>query len=309
MSVTYTVDDLVTHIKNKAAVPSTLGKGLTLEDILRYMNDEMRYFIIPLLTSIREEFFVTYSDTLIGTSSTFAIPSDALGNKLRDVLRIDPNGNKFSIARIEPEDLPRFNQSSNYIRGFYIENNNIKILGNLNTTDTLRLTYFKRPNDLVLYSGTSAYNCAKIATVGAGGAITTSLTIPSTFTTSASYDIIKATPLFDLLQENITASVASGTNMTLSSTTGASVGDYVCLAGESCIPQIPVECYALLGERVVMKICQSLGDKENYAIAKQEADDIKEQLLQLLSDRVEGENRKIINTDNLAWRTRRFWAY
>jgi hypothetical protein len=309
MSVSYTVDDLIAHIKNKAAIPSTLGAGLTKEDILRYMNDEMRYYIIPLITSVREEFFVTYTDTVMGTSSTFPIPAAALGNKLRDILRIDSNGNKFSIARIEPEDLPRFNMYANYIRGFYIEGNNIKVIGNMNTTDQIRLSYFKRPNDLVLYNGTSVYGAAKISVLGGGGAVTTAVTIPSTFTTSVTYDIIKATPLFDTVVASATASTAAGTGMVLSSTTGASMGDYVCLAGESCIPQVPVECYPLLSERTVMKICQSLGDKDNYAIAKEEADVMKEMLLHLLSDRVEGENRKIINTDNLAWRNRRFWAY
>lgn len=310
MSVSYTVDELVSIIKIKAAIPTTTGEGLTIENIVQHMNNEMRSYIIPLIMSVREEYFVTYTDYVIGSNTSFAIPANALGNKLRDVLRIDGNSNKFSVPRIEPEDVGRFNMASTIIRGFYLEANNVKILGSLNSTETLRLTYFKRPNDLVLYSGTTLYGAAKIATVNPGtGAITTAETIPATFTTQKTYDIIKANPMFDTLVSSATCSVASGTGMTLSSVTGAAVGDYVCLSGESCIPQIPVECYPLLAERTVMKICQSIGDKDNYDIAKEEAAELKELLLPVLGDRVEGENRKIVNTDNLAWRNRRFWSY
>lgn len=314
MAANYTVDELINLIKSVGYVPTSASgtQGYQDADFLRLINNEISYYIVPTITSIREEFYVTTYEAPIGSTSSFDIPSHAIGSKLRDVLRKDNNGNKFSIARIEPEDIPRFNLNNNYIRGFYIEDNKIIILGNVSTEETIQLKYFRRPNSCVMTS-----SCGLITNVSQGtGNFTVTITNMTTaFTTSSYLDFINGQPFFNSKGDNYNpTSVTVGgstTALVFAGTlpTDLAAGDWVCNHGETPVPQIPVEAFPLLAERVVMKIMQSVGDRENFAISKTQVAEAREMLLQVLTDRVEGEDRKIVNTNNFAWRNRRFWIY
>src|SRR5690606_8653031 len=86
----------------------------------------------------------------------------------------------------------------------------------------------------------------------------------------------------------------SGTTIEFSSLPDElAVGDYVCLAGESPVPQIPVEFHALLAQEVVVKVLEALG--KSTKDAKDDLKTLKENLPNLITPRVQGESRRVVN--------------
>lgn len=71
------------------------------------------------------------------------------------------------------------------------------------------------------------------------------------------------------------------------------IGDYICLAQECIIPQIPPELHTGLAERASARILAALGDREGLAVANQKIEDIKVREGNLIADRVDGAPQKI----------------
>lgn len=70
-------------------------------------------------------------------------------------------------------------------------------------------------------------------------------------------------------------------------------GDYVCLAGESIIPQIPPDLHNMLAEKTAARILASLGDQAGLAMANEKIKEMEYRQGSLLDDRVEGAPQKI----------------
>jgi hypothetical protein len=70
-------------------------------------------------------------------------------------------------------------------------------------------------------------------------------------------------------------------------------GDYVCLAGESIIPQIPPDLHNMLAEKTAARILASLGDQAGLAMANDKIKEMEYRQGSLLDDRVEGAPQKI----------------
>ena len=152
MAVQYTTTQLVAAIKRRGSIPSS-QQLFTTEDFVALANDEMETVIVPSIMSVREEYFVGYTDIAVASSNTpveVNIPADAIGQKLRDVCWVDTNGQLTSIPRLELEQasgtiqLDSYGQSS----GFMVRANKIILYPSNQGTGTLRLYYFKRPMQL-----------------------------------------------------------------------------------------------------------------------------------------------------------------
>jgi len=72
-----------------------------------------------------------------------------------------------------------------------------------------------------------------------------------------------------------------------------SVGDYVCLANEAIIPQIPPDLHSGLAERTCARILASLGDAAGLQMSKDKITEISGTQGSLLDNRVEGTPQKI----------------
>lgn len=70
-------------------------------------------------------------------------------------------------------------------------------------------------------------------------------------------------------------------------------GDYVCLAGESIIPQIPPDLHNMLAEKTAARILASLGDQAGLAMANDKIKEMEYRQGSLLDDRVDGAPQKI----------------
>lgn len=294
MSTDYTSNELINSLKSKGQIP-TAQNTFQNSDFLRFFNDEQKDFIVPLILKNKNNYLIKYSDTTVGSSTSFSINSRAVAAKLKDVQRIATGGKQYSLPLLELENLEDYNNlTSSRIEGVYLMNNTIHLVGNINTTDSLRQYFWRKPSDLVLQSA-----CALISAVDTATNTVTVSSVPSTMVAGVSVDVCKATPHFDPLLDDATISSVSGSDIVLDSLPSTvAVGDWVCLAGQTCVPQIPEEYHTVLVMRVAGQVLSALGDikgsQNKFGIAKE----IIDELTGTFSDRVTGEPRKIKNRNS-----------
>lgn len=297
MAYLYTADELISDVQARGMLAPS-SNTLATADYLRFINDEIQSYMVPFVMSTREEFFVTSSDVSV-TSGTaaYAIPSRAIGAKLRNVLLL--NGSEYEpLPRLEPEAVLREGSFSGTPEGFYLEGNSVVLYPTPSSATTLRLSFFIRPNRVVSVSEAGLITGTPSATVTISSA-------PSAFpTASTSYDLVKGTPHFECRAIDKAATRVTTTLTFSTATTGLVAGDYVCLAGETPIPQIPVELHPLLAERVAARALHALGD-QRAQLFEASAERMKKGLEALLTPRSEGSSRRIINYSAPGWSSRR----
>lgn len=152
-----TSDDLVATVQRKISMPLTQNT-FSYDDILAFCNDEMFTAQVPTIMTYHEEYFV-FRDAvaIVPGQERYAIPTRAIGMKLRDVKWQDSNGNLFDMSRVNPEDKAFYQVNigtSQTISKYYIEGNDLVLLPALTLTNsvTMFFYYFLRPNQLVANS-------------------------------------------------------------------------------------------------------------------------------------------------------------
>lgn len=300
MANAFTSTDLLASLKRRGLIPSSTQTFATA-DFFKIVDEEVQGYIVPLLMDTREEYLVVTHDISVTAGTTeYYIPERAVAARLRDITMADGNGNYRPLVRLEPEGIDTMSSTSG-VGAFYLQGNKIILVGTA-TTGTMRVTYYQRPNRVVATSAVGEI------TAISGNDVTISA-LPSTFTTTVTYDFVKGKPGFDTLGKDLSASVA-GLTMTMSSTppTGLVVGDFLCLSQETPIAQIPVELHPLLAQRVTATVLHALGDAKAEAAYKV-AGDMEKRALKLLTPRTDGANRFVVNRYGAGWNRRNSRGY
>jgi hypothetical protein len=293
MAVVYdTTGALLPGIKSRAFVPTSQSTFNTT-DICRIATEEMHSALVPLLLGVREEFFVTTQDTsLVAGQASYSIPTRALGADLRDVQLYFTDGSTQRLARLEPEQLTGLSPNPGRPVGYILQGNSVVLYPTpaTGTTDKLRLTYHQRPNALV-----PTANAAVVASV-TSTTVTAVSSLPGTFGASGTFDIINAKPPFDCRGVDLSATIV-GQVLTISAgvPSGVVAGDYICLAGESPVPQLPVELHPLLQCRTAATMLQAVGDTEGASQLRKEIEEKRHNALVMIANRVKGATRKMAN--------------
>ena len=226
--------------------------------LLRALNREQRLFLTTLLEKCKQQHKQATLDVFTnGVTTRFDIPTRAIAAGIKMVEGIGSTGIRWMLHEL-PDD--------EYARGwprngdFYFEANQIVFYA-APQTGTLRFTYPRRLSELVLLA-----SVAPITAI-AGGTITA--TSPAGYPTAAtSYDFVKATPHFDILAMDKSAT-RSGNTFTFTAAdvpSGLAVGDHVCLAGQSTVCQAPVEPHDVLALRVAVTYSAGKNDSVVNAI-------------------------------------------
>lgn len=77
------------------------------------------------------------------------------------------------------------------------------------------------------------------------------------------------------------------------------IGDYICLANECIIPQIPPELHQYLAEMTASRILSAIGDQAGYALSQGKLQQMDKQQATLIGSRVEGSVPKVFNSSSL----------
>jgi hypothetical protein len=271
----------LTQVKLYGSIPS--GR-YTDPEILQVASDVMLGQIVPMIISLKEEFYVEKEEQNITASQAeYPIPYRAMGLSLREIKKIK-NNTIFDMPRISPEDIavsvlgnPDF---------FYLEGQNVVLYPTPDSTaGTIRMIYFKTPSVLV-----EVTDCAIITAIDATTGVITA-TPPTTWTTSSSLDFVSKRNGHKNLAVDLTPTAISTTTVTFAAAsipTTLLVGDYIALAGESPYLQIPDVCFDLAVRITAFELIQSMGDQAGAQALGVKIEQLKSAVVSLLTNRVQG---------------------
>lgn len=295
----YVVTDLINSVKARASVPESDGT-ITDADLLRFANEELDENIIPLILSTREEFFLTYTDNALAVGTQeLDIPYRAIGMRIRAIKPVNEGKEGSPLSHIPLELVDDYDGLYDFDidRGFYLSNDKIKLVNTSSGNSSLRVYYYLRPNNLVALS--------RVGVIASIDTITNTVTVtsfPNVINSNSEVDFIQSTPNHRTYSFDIAvSSVSSSTREIVCSElpAGLQIGDYICLAGETPTPQIPVDIIPILEQAVVCKVLESIGDTEGLNNATKRLQKLEQRLLTLLDSRVEAPGRKVVNPNSL----------
>lgn len=247
------------------------------------------------MLALNEEFFLRTSDFTISSGATYRIPQRAIGSKLRDLKMVDASGNYTKISRLFEEDR------SSGKSGYYVTRNSIELTSGF-TSNTLRMTYFCRPSELV-----ATTDCGQITSIDTALNQVVVSSAPSTFALAVSTDFVQDNNPYDLLAMDSAITGISGTTITYASLPdGLAVGDWVCIAGESPVPMVPDEMHPVL---VQSALCKTLSSKKDKAFKEEveTLEKVKQAAKEMLNPRVENDSQKMRSGTLLNYFSSRGW--
>lgn len=308
----HTSDDLIASIKRRILVPinqSTFSE----QDFLDFATEEMNLGVVPTVISNHEDYYIYSEDIpLVANQVAYDIPYRAIGNKLKDVLLVDSGDNTFEMTRISRGDDTMDGDTTYYLRlnlsRFYIENNQIILAVSPDAVDTsysLRVTYYLRPNALVPNSSVS-----QVISIDRNTGIVTVDQVPDNFLeqnldgSPKQIDCIKAKSPHKILGFDLNVTAFDQNAATITFTDPADIpadlamNDIIAMAGETCIPQIPSDLHVLLAHRVATRILESLGDSEGLQNANAKLQELEKKSNILVTSRVDDAPKIITNKNS-----------
>ena len=272
--------ELINALKIKGSFP-TSDDLFSNDDFLVLFNMQMKVEILPIMLKLNEEYFLQYKDFTISQGAKYRIPSRAIGTNIRDLKKVDSSGNYTDINRLFEEDR------SSGKSGFYMNRNSVELTNDF-ISDTLRMTYFARPNKLVLTT-----SCAQITSMDTVLNTVVVSSAPATMSTGVLVDFIQNNNPFDLLSFDQSLVSVSGTTLEVTALpSGLEVGDWVCIANESPVPLVPEELHPVLVQSALVTTLSSKKDKALEYENKKLTEQI-EAVLTMLDPRVQNNSTKM----------------
>ena len=311
-----TVDQLILDTKALDNTPTSQSYSDT--QIAKFLDEEMRGAVVPLVTRLREEYFVTVQKIAVDSSTKrVTIPSQAAGFRLRDAYLEDADGNYAGrLTRINPDLINQYRTIGNftqiYGQSYYIENNDLIFYPLLQTSCTLNLRYFKAPNHLYPYNTCTGQITAKLGSnqlqmdIVPTGSSAVKDWFNYTGVNAVTVDVItpdapfnfrmSATTGLPLINLSMT-SVTSGNVVTLSSTdayNSLQAGDYLS-TNDTCafVQFLPYEAYQLIKLRASMRILKAQADTQNLAVTAQLYNAAADDLSSLMAPKTENQPKKV----------------
>jgi hypothetical protein len=302
-----TTNGLLKSIKRRAMVPDNQNT-FSDQDFIDFMNEEMMIGLVPSILQMKEEYFMFKQIIpLVTDKSNYPVPERALANKIREICYRDTasktNGNEYEMTQIAIDD--RYSSISNGtgssdfsgFRRFYMMGSDIVIHPGIGPSPygALSVYFYLRPNTIVKES-----LVASVVNINRNDNTVTISSLPSGYIASAKYDFIKAKSPHNNLDIDITPTALNIGSKVLSFSSDdlpkdLEVGDYVALAGQTCVPNVPTELHMVLAQRVAQRVLEALGDTEGLTNATNKIIEMESKLTSMMSNRVEGAPRKVVN--------------
>lgn len=284
--MTITTNQLVDNVKARALVTDN-QQTITDEAILRWANDELAQFIVPMIKERHEEYFVVEeTQTVVPGQDSYRIPQRALGGSFRNISLTNASGRTFHLNRIAREDRERFKNSSEPM--YYLQGNSIRLVPEPTAEMTLTFGYLRRPSKMVFADG------AKMITQVIGNLVSVT-SIPLWMTINTRFDIVDALYPAEINQANAQPISIGGNRVTLASAEGAKVGDFLTEAGTTHLVPIQEELVPLLEERTALRVFTALGDTNSVATTQNNIAEMIKALGDLIDNRASGDPVVLVN--------------
>lgn len=290
----YTNEQLIENIKRRCTVP-TSQLTYTLEDFVELANDELQGEVVPLLMSTREEYFVTFVDVASPADGVIPFPENTVSSKVRSICYVQQSSPLvlINIPRIDLDIVAGVGFANfNTLAGFYIQGNDVIFYPNTSvpTGTMIRIYYYKRT--LVL-APPGAYG--RVVAINEMDNSLQLDAISFEWEVGTKLNSVSSKPGFEVTNPEMTIVSVSSPTIFVDSVADVTVGDYVSDMGFSAIPQIPIEAHAYLAQLTAAKCLEGLGDAEGMTVALNKAEQLKKGLLVMISQRVDGSVKKVMN--------------
>lgn len=302
-----TTTSLLTSIKRRAMVADNQNT-FSDQDFIDLMNEEMMIGLVPSILQMKEEYFIFKTLVpLVANKNKYPVPERALANKVREVCYRDTTsktlGNEYEMTRVAIDDRytglgngTGVNDFSGF-RRFYMLGSDLVIHPGVgaSVTGSLAFYYYLRPNTLVKNA-----NVASVVSINRTTGEIALSSIPTGYSGEVEYDFIKAKSPHNILDIDISLTNLNVTTKTITLAVAdipedLEVGDYVPLAGQTCVPNIPTELHMVLAQRAAQRVLEALGDTEGLANATAKINEMEGKLSTMMTNRVEGSPRKVVN--------------
>jgi hypothetical protein len=295
---------LLEDVKERGSLPAN-DLRFTEARLLAAGTRELREAVATLLVETRAEHLVyTYTTPAVIGQATYRMPERAVLGALRDVVWIDSSGTAAPPLReISSDSAEALNPGSGTPTAYYTRNYSVVLVPIPNVAGTVSMPHYARPNRLVLVAEDPAVAGAAVIVAvaynaGAQTLIVSAVDPPTGLqppSTAVAIDIVRATPGFETLlsatAEQVFVQEPSPGTWTyeisgVAANPGVAAGDYLCLAGESPVPQVPVELHGLLAARTAKRLVGAVGDAQAKQLLMEEVADLEARARAILSPRV-----------------------
>lgn len=304
MSRILTGDRMIDSVRKRTMVPDDTSI-FTDQDILDILNEELDVQVLEKLLTLHEEHLTTHVDIPRNNEGVYEIPYRAIGNKVRDISLVNGSGRNayvYELSQIGIGELPDYSfsiDSNTYLDRFYVEGNEFKLINPSRNYDTIRIYFYIRPSVLTKVDQAGIIS----SIVNDGTNVTLELSqVGKNFTSDLVYDIVgKRSPNkirgYDLTPVSVTTGTTGSIVFALSDIEDfvgdIKVGDYVTVAEETPVPNIPTEMHPMLAQATAIHILEALGDTEALSNAEKRMMKMVNSVQTLIDDRVELAPKKI----------------
>lgn len=299
--MTMTSEEFLTSVKRSVTVPSNQVR-FSDSSILALGDEETEATILPMLLSIRQDYLVKKRYTaVVANQAEYKIPARAVGRTLRDIKLVDTNYRFFrSLAYIPLDRAASYSlDQTGDPTAFTVRGEYVVLLPTPQSSNAYYLEeyYELAPSKLVESSAAGVIN-----SIDTNTGIITIVTAVSGFTTGASMDIIDSRTGNSVLAEGIANTNVASTSITFDPDdipSTVQVGDYLALANQTPVVQLPQELTQSLTQAVVVRILEALGDYEGLRASTEKLRIRLDAAEKLLTPRVESKAPVVVNNNGL----------
>jgi hypothetical protein len=303
---------LLSAIKRRAYIPAA-GSQFSDTQILAIADEASTEVALPLVLSAREGFLELVEPIeLVNGTAAYDLPDRATGGSILWVRYLDSNNPSytFEIPHADEKEMTQYPQVGYPPSGavWYFFGDQIVLAPPPSlSTGQLIVNYTARPNALVPVA-----SALTIVSMPAGAFVLSGTAASIGISTGTVIDIVGASRshMWSIIGATATVDGVDPTKITISGGEGVenyAVGDYVCLAKQTPVPQFPDEVHTFIVLETARRLCLAMRSPMAGALAA-EVQDMRTRIADLVSPRAVKSSKRAINRTGAA-RTRRTWRW
>ena len=300
----YLTEDLVEQIKENTSTEFAQSR-FSQSTIIDLCNQESIKRIRPIISNLQKEFFVISTKTTLAAGDKHVrLPKRASGRGLREIY-ITIGTDRYNLVQITREQATMEEVTEQGMpRSFYFEADSIVFTQPVDQEMTLNLILEISPGKLV-----ESTEVTTISSVDFDTGVVTVAGTPTGYGTAVEYDFIQQLGYGNaVLSVGTTPVSVLGTTYTFTPAElpqTLKAGDYITLAGNTPVPNMPDEAVVALIHAVSCRVSRLRSDMNSVKAETQELENAILYLQQALSDRIEGQ-RPVVHANATLLRGARF---
>lgn len=294
----YVTEDLVEQIKDNTSTEFAQGR-FSRDTVINLCNQETIKRIRPIVSDLQAEFFVVNKTVALAQGDQkIRLPKRAAARGLRDLYLL-VGTTRYPLDQMTRESSILTETTGQGIPcGFYFDADAITLDCPVSQACTLVLLLEVSPGSLVLSSAVTT-----VTSVDFTSGVVTVAGTPSGYGSTVEYDFVQQLGFGNAaLAVGVTPLTVVGTTYTFTASelpTTLRVGDYLTLAGQTPVPNMPDEAVVTLIHAVSCRIFKMRGDTTMLGAEQAELTNSIIYLERALSDRAEGARTTLVPSSSL----------